>query len=76
MRELTIEEARDIIDRYLDACREGNRMKATLIAEENVPLDPSLAMSAKKSFGKEFLLNTKWDLSNAEEVYGKDWLDR
>lgn len=76
MKELTIDEKREIIDRCLKALDEGDEMKAMMIAEENLPLAPHIAMGAKKAFGKEFLLSTKWDLSHAEAAYGKDWLDK
>jgi len=39
-----------------------------------VPMPPHLAMAAKKTMGVEFLLNSGWNLSEAEAEFGADWL--
>jgi hypothetical protein len=42
----------------------------------SVPLPPYMAKVAKKTMGKDFLLNGGWNLSEAEAEFGAGWLDR
>jgi hypothetical protein len=44
--------------------------------EHTKPLPAYLAKWAKKRFGAEILLKTGWNLSEAEEEYGPDWLSK
>lgn len=39
------------------------------------PLPAYLAKTLKDLYGKEYVLNFGYDLSEAEARYGKDWLD-
>lgn len=39
-----------------------------------IPLNPSSAMAAKKTFGAKFLIEGGYNLSWANAEYGQDWL--
>ena len=41
-----------------------------------VPLAPHLAMAAKEVFGVDYVRNSGFNLYEAEEKYGKDWLEK
>ena len=41
-----------------------------------VPLSPEMAKIGKQVLGADTMRNSYFNLSEAEEVYGKDWLDR
>jgi hypothetical protein len=49
---------------------EADRLRRT------APLDPCLAKWAKEHMGVDYLLNSGWNLSDAEVEFGKDWLTR
>jgi hypothetical protein len=44
--------------------------------ERSIPLPPWLAEWGKKYMGADFLINGGWNLSAAEEAFGRDWLSR
>jgi len=44
--------------------------------QKSMPLPPYLAKWAKKRFGAEALIETGWNLSEAEAEYGHDWLTK
>lgn len=54
---------------------EGKNEEAEKI-EMQIPLAPHLAMALKEVFGSEHVKNSGFNLSEAEEEYGKDWLDK
>ena len=41
-----------------------------------VPMYPQVARGLKESMGKERLLESGFNLVEAERAYGKDWLDK
>ena len=41
-----------------------------------VPMYPRVALGLKESMGKERLLESGFNLVEAERAYGKDWLDK
>lgn len=41
-----------------------------------IPMTPEVAMVWKKYVGVEELKKSGWNLSAAEDRYGKDWLDK
>ena len=41
-----------------------------------IPMPPHLAMAAKKTIGVDFLMNSGWNLSEAEAEFGADWLTK
>jgi hypothetical protein len=72
---LTGDQKFKIIQASLDAADRGDR------EEENrllllLPLAPHLAKVAKEIWGKDYLLQEGFDLSEAEAAYGPNWLDR
>ncbi len=42
---------------------------------KKMPLHPVVAMAFKEGFGADYIRNGGFNLSKAEEVYGKDWLE-
>ncbi len=73
MAKMTREEEFKIIQeiRRLDA--EGKHEEAYELRYK-LPLPPHLAMALKETVGSDELKNSKFDLSEANEAYGKDWL--
>jgi hypothetical protein len=55
--------------------KQGKLEEATRL-RRSIPIEPWLAEWGKKYMGADFLINGGWNLSEAEEVYGKDWLSR
>jgi hypothetical protein len=41
-----------------------------------IPLQPYLAKFAKDHFGADFLIKNGWNLAEADEEYGTDWLNK
>ena len=41
-----------------------------------VPMPAYLARAAKETIGTDFLLNGGWNLVEAEEEFGVDWLNK
>lgn len=74
MSTLTKEERFDIVVQANAASAAGNYEEAHRLTAR-LPLAPHLAMAAKEVMGKAFLLESGYDLSEAEAAYGKDWLD-
>jgi hypothetical protein len=73
LSKLTGDQKFKIIQASLDAADRGDR------EEENrlpllLPLAPHLAKVAKEIWGKDYLLQEGFDLSEAEAAYGPNWL--
>ena len=43
---------------------------------KQIPLQPYLAKFAKEHFGADFLINSGWNLAEAEAEFGSDWLTK
>ena len=43
---------------------------------KSIPMTPYLAKIAKEYFGADYLINSGWNLSEADAEYGSDWLTR
>ncbi len=43
---------------------------------KTMPMPPYLAKVMKEKVGVDYLLNSGWNLSEAEEEFGSDWLHR
>ena len=43
---------------------------------KKIAISPETAMAAKKQWGAQFLIDGGYNLSWAEEKYGKDWLNK
>lgn len=75
MSHFTHEETLTIIEQSQAARAAGNYEEGMRIAKR-LPIAPHLAKAAKEIWGKKFLVEGGYDLSEAEVAYGKDWLDR
>lgn len=60
--------------RIMEAEEKGDFKKAEEI-QKQIPLSYKSAMAAKEVWGSDFLKNSDLNLSEAEEAYGKNWLD-
>jgi len=65
----------DILDEINAAADSGNREKFLELSKK-MPVPPEVAMAFKKGFGADFLAHSGFNLSEAENTYGKDWLSR
>jgi hypothetical protein len=74
MSQLTHEQRFDIVQKALAASQAGDNEEMVRITKQ-LPLAPHLALVVKETWGKEFLLEGGYDLSEVEARYGKDWLD-
>ncbi len=72
---MTTEEYRQIAAEAGAAWDAGDREKFLEISKK-VPVPPEVAMAFKEGFGADFMINSGFDLSEAEKEYGKDWLSR
>ena len=43
---------------------------------KTIPMPPYLAKIMKEKVGPEYLINSGWNLSEAEAAFGPDWLSR
>jgi hypothetical protein len=43
---------------------------------KTVPMPPYLAKVMKEKVGTDYLINSGWNLSEAEAEFGKNWLSR
>jgi hypothetical protein len=72
---LTLEQKAEIIEKPLEADARGDYDEGSRLLRQ-LPIAPWLAKAGKEVWGKEFLLENEYDLSEAEAAYGKDWLSR
>lgn len=75
MAQLTKAEIFENIKKALEADERGDHEEAFRIRLK-IPLAPHLAMAYKDTLGKEALIESGFDLSEAEAEYGSEWLDR
>jgi hypothetical protein len=47
-----------------------------LALEKTVPIPPFLAKIMKEKVGANYLINSGWNLAEAEAEFGQDWLSR
>ena len=73
MSQLTWEQRIELIDKFKDADKSGNEAEAVKLLRQ-IPISPWLAKAGKEVFGRDFLIENGYNLSEAEEEYGKDWL--
>ena len=64
-----------VLEDFIDAYKEGKKEEAAKIIRR-LPLPAPVAMVAKEVLGTQGLLNLEYDLSDAEGVYGKNWLSQ
>jgi hypothetical protein len=71
---MTTEEKLDILMKAREYRQAGNKAEANRITLEEIPMPPYLAKFAKEFIGVDFLLNGRYNLSEAEAEFGSDWL--
>jgi len=72
-RLMTLEEEADIALKAFELKKQG-KFKEYERMLKKIPLQPYLAKFAKEHFGADFLIQTGWNLAEAEAEYGSDWL--
>jgi hypothetical protein len=72
---MPIEEKLDILVKSIELDNAGKHEEAERL-HKTAPLAPFIAKWAKEHMGVEYLLNSGWNLSDAEVQYGKDWLTK
>jgi hypothetical protein len=75
MSQLTHEQRLGIIQASLDANERGDHEEEIRLIRL-LPLPAHLAKAAKEMYGKEYLIERGYDLSEANEAFGHGWLDR
>jgi hypothetical protein len=75
MAKMTDKEAFEIILAARAADAQGDEKKASRL-RRSLPLPIHLAEFMKKEFGPQYLIEGGWNLSEVEEQYGKNWINR
>jgi hypothetical protein len=73
-RLMTEHEKVEIATRSMKLWEEGKEEESRAL-DRTIPLSPYLAKYWRKMMGKDFLINSGWNLAEALEEYGQDWLD-
>ncbi len=74
MHKMGKEERAQLFDQYLEMCDAGNREKADDILIR-IPLSPWLAKVVKKRLGIQYMREAGFNLSDAVDAFGMEWLD-
>jgi hypothetical protein len=72
---MTLQESLHIGMQSIELKKQGKLEEASRL-RRSIPLEPWLAAWYKKYMGAEALIKGGWNLSEAEEAYGHDWLSR
>ena len=72
---MTNEEKTDLLEQ-INIARQSDNMEKFLELSKKMPVPPLVAMAYKEGFGADFVANSGFNLSEAEQAYGKDWLSR
>jgi hypothetical protein len=72
---MTLQEELAIIVKAVELRAAGKEAEATALYR-SIPMPPYLAKIFKEKVGVDFLIDGGWNLLEAEEKYGKDWLTR
>ena len=56
--------------------RKQGKLEESERVRKQVPLQPYLAKFAKEHFGADFLIKYGWNLAEADEEFGPDWLTK
>ena len=70
---MTLDEKLAISNRALDLWEAGDREGCFSIMK-TAPLPPYIAKVIKEKVGADFLINSGWNLSEAEAEFGHNWL--
>jgi hypothetical protein len=71
--QMSLEEKLKIGVQAVELRKQGKHDEADAMMKR-IPVTPYLAKAAKETFGPDFLRQGGWDLSEANEEYGPDWL--
>lgn len=74
MAQLTHTETLHIIQSSLAAADRGDYEEEHRLLTQ-IPMPPEVAIACKNTFGSTWLKQMDYDLSAAEAVYGRNWLD-
>jgi hypothetical protein len=72
-RHMTLKEKTLTMYKATQLLDEGKRDEASKLIR-SVPLKPEIAKSAKEVYGSSFLIEGGYNLLEANETYGEDWL--
>jgi hypothetical protein len=72
---MTIEEKLAISNKACLLLRAGDREGYSRLTR-SIPMPPYLAKIYKEKVGVKHLVNSGWNLSEAEAKFGKDWLSK
>ena len=64
----------EVLDRLIEAFARGDR-EAQRRAEAQLAPSAEVLMRAKRVMGSDWLRRQAYDMSRAEEAYGRNWLD-
>jgi hypothetical protein len=56
--------------------RKAGKDEESLALEKTIPIPPFLAKIMKEKAGADYLINSGWNLAEAEAEFGSDWLTR
>lgn len=73
-RDFTLKEVVALCDEMSEAMERNDR-KTLKRLSAMFPVDPGIAKIFKEVYGKEFLLDLGYDLTEANMLYGEGWLD-
>jgi hypothetical protein len=72
---MTLDEKLAISCKAADLWYAGDKEGSERLTKK-IPMPPYLAKVMKEKVGVDYLLNSGWNLSEAEEEFGIDWLNR
>ena len=56
--------------------QDAGKEDEALALEKTIPIPPFLAKVMKEKVGADFLIQSGWNLAEAEAAFGTDWLTR
>ena len=72
---MSLEEKIDISYKACMLSRDGDE-EGYMRLTKSIPMPPWLAKIMKEKVGADYLINSGWNLSEAEAEFGPDWLNR
>jgi hypothetical protein len=72
---MTVEEKLDIMMKAIALEKSGDSEGSSRVTK-SIPMPPYLAKVMKEKVGVDYLLNSGWNLSEAEAEFGFNWLSR
>jgi hypothetical protein len=72
---MTEREKADITVRAI-ALRQAGKEEEAMALKKTIPVPPFLAKVMKEMSGVDYILESGWNMAEAEAAFGKDWLTR